>query len=330
MNRRILHWPWPLLALAVLLAAGCAAVGDARTAVPPLSVAPVDLDRATAPTGRVGRLRFAGGLALASRDPRFGGFSGLAVGAGGESLTAISDHGWFWRAQPVYAGGELVGLKGGEFGRLAGPDGAALHLDRTADAEELEAVPGGMAVSFEHGARIYVYPGGDFRAAPRALPLPPWLADAPANKGLEAMARLGGGRLLAVCERHGPGMLNLAGIWDGSAWQRLYFKRRGDYLPTAAAPLADGGVLFLERRYDPMRGAAARISAVPASLVRPGLVMMPETWAELTPPHPVDNFEGLALARRGRETWLYMVSDDNYSPLQRTLLLAFVVEKGGK
>ncbi len=332
MFARVPHRAWllPALAVALLVAAACAARPEAGPGVPLVSASPVGLGPAGSLPELGGRMRFAGGLALSSRDPRFGGLSGLVVEPGGVGLAAVSDRGWFWQARLSYAGDELIGLRGGALGRLVGLDGNHLPLDGSADSEELEAVPGGLAVSFEHGARIWIYAGGDLESAPRALPLPAWLKDAPPNKGLEALAHLKGGRLLAVCERHGPGNRSLAGIWDGRSWRRLYYQRRGDFLPTAAAALADGRVLFLERRFDPVRGVAVRVSAVPARQVAPGLVMTPETWAELAPPQTVDNFEGLAVARRGEKTWLYLISDDNYSPLQRTLLLAFILKGDGK
>ena len=46
--------------------------------------------------------------------------------------------------------------------------------------------------------------------------------------------------------------------------------------------------------------------------------------AEFSMRENIDNMEGLAL-RRGADgkTFLYMISDDNYNPLQRTLLLMF-------
>ena len=41
---------------------------------------------------------------------------------------------------------------------------------------------------------------------------------------------------------------------------------------------------------------------------------------------PVDNMEGIALVqRRGRLPAVYLVSDDNFSPAQRTLLLQLEV-----
>lgn len=51
--------------------------------------------------------------------------------------------------------------------------------------------------------------------------------------------------------------------------------------------------------------------------------------ATLRPPLTVDNFEGLAVREEGaeanRRTFLYIVSDDNFSSGQRTLLMKFEV-----
>ena len=45
----------------------------------------------------------------------------------------------------------------------------------------------------------------------------------------------------------------------------------------------------------------------------------------LRPPASVDNMEGIAAVRTATGTRLYLLSDDNDNPLQRTLLLAFDV-----
>ena len=45
----------------------------------------------------------------------------------------------------------------------------------------------------------------------------------------------------------------------------------------------------------------------------------------LLPPLSVDNFEGLAVREEGGRTFLYIVSDDNFSGSQRTLLMKFEV-----
>ena len=44
----------------------------------------------------------------------------------------------------------------------------------------------------------------------------------------------------------------------------------------------------------------------------------------MTPPMSVDNYEGVTVVPKGNGGWrLYLLSDDNFSPTQRTLLLAF-------
>jgi hypothetical protein len=74
----------------------------------------------------------------------------------------------------------------------------------------------------------------------------------------------------------------------------------------------------LERFYAPIIGARARITLLAA----PGAEA--EVLAELLAPMPVDNFEGVAAVRMGAGvTRIYIVSDDNFSTRQRTLLYAF-------
>ena len=52
------------------------------------------------------------------------------------------------------------------------------------------------------------------------------------------------------------------------------------------------------------------------------------TLAELSLPLSVDNFEALAVRPDGAGGWhLFLLSDDNFNPLQRTLLLQFQLPK---
>lgn len=47
---------------------------------------------------------------------------------------------------------------------------------------------------------------------------------------------------------------------------------------------------------------------------------------ELKLPGLTDNFEGIAAEARGDKVRLYILSDDNANPAQKTLMLAFDVE----
>jgi hypothetical protein len=61
-----------------------------------------------------------------------------------------------------------------------------------------------------------------------------------------------------------------------------------------------------------------------ASQLKPGGIVTPEELAWLATPYAVDNLEGLAATKGARgETLLWLISDDNFNPLQRNILLLF-------
>jgi hypothetical protein len=64
-----------------------------------------------------------------------------------------------------------------------------------------------------------------------------------------------------------------------------------------------------------------------AAELKPGATVRPEELARLASPHAVDNLEGLAATRGARgETLLWLISDDNFNPLQRNILMLFELE----
>jgi len=61
-------------------------------------------------------------------------------------------------------------------------------------------------------------------------------------------------------------------------------------------------------------------------MVNRNIIRGPDIEFELAPPLNVDNFEGIAAeTTKSGSTRLYLISDDNYSAKQRTLLYVFEV-----
>ena len=81
-------------------------------------------------------------------------------------------------------------------------------------------------------------------------------------------------------------------------------------------------MLILARRFSPLSGVGAALLLAPVDLKAMTLGKS-QVLAQLAPPLAVDNMEGLAVVSQGGRTLVYLVSDDNFSPLQRTLLLKF-------
>lgn len=321
--------PAALLALLLSSGVGAETLRIVATQVP--------LNRADPSIAQVGRLVYRGGLLLRSRHRRFGGLSGLHVSADGKRLLAISDKGRWVEARLRYdRAGRLTGLRGARIGWLRGP-GGTIPRWRERDAETLAMLPGGrLAVGFEGTPRIWVYPPSrtPFARRPKALAIPEGLRFASRNAGLEALAALAGGRLLALAEDMAApapqgygahaGWLRAKGRWAALAYQRV-----GLYRPTGAASLPPGtkhagDVVVIERALYLFAGFSIRVMLLPGRAIKPGARLRPIHLATLASPLTVDNFEGVA-ARRGPrgETLIYLVSDDNFSPAQQTYLMMF-------
>ena len=297
----------------------------ARAAPIEVAAEPVPLNEKDPAQTMVGNLRYLGGVVLKSSEERFGGFSGLAVSADGDRLIAISDHGFRLDANILYTPeGRLAGLAEADLGSLAGEDGRSLRTNADRDAEALAVGPAGeIVVAFERNHRLLRYLPGNL--VPERIPAPEELATAPANGGIEGLTFLKDGRLLAIAEELIRGGRAVGWISDAEGWSPLTYALNDGFVVSDLATLPEGDVLVLERRYTLRIGVAARVRRIEARAIVPGAELAGELLAELRPPLVVDNMEGISARRDANsgKTLIYMISDDNYNPLQKTLLLMF-------
>ena len=295
-----------------------------------LTARPVPLRDDDAARERAGRLVWRGGLELTSPDPRFGGLSGLLVSDDGSRMTAVTDQGFWITARLVTdAAGHLTGAADAEIGPLHGPGGVHFATKRDQDAEGLARLPGGaVVVSFERNHRLLRYPaGGKPLAGPSVrLAAPSGLETLRRNSGIEALAVLADGALLAVAEGRETEDESPAFLLRGGAWSGLGYRRHGAFRPSGAARLPNGDLLMIERSFNVIDGVAIRLGRVAAGSIVPGARLEAEKIAVLRPPLTLDNLEGVAVRRTaGGETLIYLVSDDNFRRFQRTLLLVFAL-----
>lgn len=308
----------PALLLALLLG-GCAGTVEAGRDLPPAAVMrPVDLWRAEPGRRDVGALELLAGFELRGGREGFGGFSGIRLADG--RLLLLSDRGWLWQARPVLADdGTLLGLEDwqGERLRIAGSGGAP-------DTEELVLGAGGEPSFFLERVHAIATRPANATGPATAVPLPPPLDAAPSNEGIEAAARLADGRLLVLSEgqRRADGA-QLAAVLGGDRPVLLGYRPAPGFRPTGAARL--GRWLFVvERRVSLLAGLEGRIAAVDleAQPPRAGAVLEGRELARLGGRTISDNLEAiLALPGPDGAVHLLVVSDDNFSALQRTLLL---------
>lgn len=293
----------------------------------PLYAAPIPFDETAGDRTTAGALEWRGGLLLGSSDRRFGGWSDLWVSPDASRLVAISDNGWTLDARVAFDG-SLRGLSHAKFGRLTGPDGRVLE-GQSADAEGLVRLPdGGFAVSFERRHRILVYPPSEppFARRPRTIALPAELASAPRNGGIEALALLADGRFLILAEDLVEDGVHAGFVGGADGWTKIGYRAAAGFAPVGACTLADGDTVILERSFTLFGGFGIRIVRVTSGAWCCGAAAEGAELARLRPPLAVDNYEGIATTRApDGSDLLWLLSDDNYSLIQRTLLAVFSI-----
>lgn len=314
-----------LLLLCLLPLAPAAAQPSLGLQIRPLHLNPEDKNQQS-----VGRLLWRGGIAVTAEDAAFGGLSDLMVEADGEGFTAITDAGHWLRGRLLYnAAGDLTGITATGFDRLKGTDGATLDRKRWQDAESLALLAdGSLLIGFERQHRLRRFPAGAGLAGrPSRFPMPAGLARAGNNAGAEALVALTDGRLLVFTEGQPSAVQGTFSVylWEsGKGWTELALRPEGLFRPTGAALLPSGDVILLERRFTVLGGLGMRLRRIPLAAIRPGAVLEGEALGELRPPLTVDNFEGIAAHTAGDGSLrLTLISDDNFSPLQRNLIVQF-------
>jgi hypothetical protein len=275
-----------------------------------------------------GPLRPLGGLVIDAAALGGGGFSGVHL-APDLTLTLISDRGHWAEARLLLDGLTPVGLAPLRHGSLRDEAGKPIPRGFAADAEALARRPDGTwLVAFERRHRIRAYRRLDGPGLYVAAP--PGLEAAPPNGGLESLAVLQDGRLFTIAETFTPpDRPELRHAWLGvpGRWMPLYWQPAPGFHPTDAAILPDGRALVLERRFSLLGGFSARlVMTAPDALrsAREGAVLRGETILMLNDaPLPSENWEAVAVTRLGDQTLVALISDDNESVLQRSLLLLF-------
>jgi hypothetical protein len=324
------------LAAAALLAALALATAFTKPGALPLDKVPVAVDAVPVKTfafnderRRFGALEFRGGLVLSSTFAGFGGISGFALDADGARFLAVTDAGLFLEGRLVLDGDRPLGMadvsavairddKGGPIARAGG------------DAESLTVARDAVFVGFEGRNEIWRYPRPPLGATGTRVDAPA-IGGLGGNKGLETLVFVPSGALkgalVGIAETGAARADVLDGFIIGGPRPGTFSVRRHDaFSATDAALTLDGDVILLERHYTRSTGVKMRLRRFPLDAVKPGAVIGGEVLGTFDMGYQIDNMEGLAVTRNAAgETLLTIISDDNFNPLQRTVLLRFAL-----
>lgn len=308
-----------LFAVLIGLGAAISPPAAAQDDIFPLTQ-PVELDPANPEASEVGELIFRGGLEIEPGEAEIGGISGLEWHE--DRLFAVIDDGRWMTMAPDEFDGRLIDLTAITIAPLLDERGRRLRGKEDSDAEAITRMAdGSWLVAFERDHRIWRY-SADLAsaAAPYRVDLSALVSPGSPNNGIETLAATADGLILCG-EYPGGAFPNCSRIDAGEPSDLNIAAPIGEYnpVPTDAACASNGTCYVLLRDYTPGVGNHAAIVAV-----EPG--EQPNVIAQFDPSLTIDNFEGLAVREQYGKTYLYIVSDNNFSSSQRTLLLKFEIK----
>jgi hypothetical protein len=283
---------------------------------------------------RFGSLEFRGGLVLTSRNPAFGGISAIHVEPDGNHFIAITDRGSWLRGRIVYRDGRPAGITDAEMAPILGSDGKPLAARGWYDVESLAERDGMLYVGIERVEQIvrFDYRHDGLRARGQPITVPPDFKTFAFNKSLECLATAPkdsplASALIAVTERSLDKDGNLRSfLLDGDTATPFSVKRTDEFDVSDCTILPPGDLLLLERRFSPARGIAMRIRRIPLADIKANAVTDGRSMIEADLGYQIDNMEGIAVHNAASgETIVTVISDDNFSVIQRNLLLQFAI-----
>ncbi|AJY46216.1 esterase-like activity of phytase family protein [Martelella endophytica] len=273
---------------------------------------------------RFGQLEYLGGMTLSGLHS----ISAIRFLPDNRSFIAVADDGyWIDGSITRDANRRLSGLTDVDVTAMKNAKG--VHAGKSGmDAESLTIAGNRLLVGFEGKHRIDSYPLKGHDTA-TAKPGPDFLIpiyELRRNGSFEALATNADGRTVVIAEQSIDTDGNLfAAIVEGRGKGIFKVVKRQGFDVTDAAYLPDGNLLILERRFSLLAGVAMRIRLIDGDAIRAGAVVDgPVIMQANGGQHHIDNMEGMALLPMADGSLhLILVSDDNASPLQDTIMLEF-------
>ena len=277
-----------------------------------------------------GKLEFLGGLILESRHEEFGGFSAMRFMADNQ-LVILSDKARVVTARLERNNNKPLGLENAKITRIKASNGRTITDAEDKDAEGLEISGNSFFVGYERNDRIMRFSmSGQTLIANNDYNVDLNPQGFPKNKGPEAIAiQPATGMLYVFAEQALDEDGNHRGvvISGGKIIRKLSVKYRDSFSLTDAVFLPNGDLILLERYYNPFTGVFMRMRRIKSGTLETDSPLDGEILIDVSYTHEIDNMEGLAATKmQDGSTRLTLISDDNFSRNQRTVLLEFKLD----
>ncbi|MBB5574104.1 MULTISPECIES: esterase-like activity of phytase family protein [Rhizobium] len=317
----------------VMLLAGCGSVDTSEGGSADIHATAISAFKPGSEQTRFGALEFLGGLELSSGNALLGALSAIRFRPDQRHFVSVLDTGhWLTGTIERDEDGKLKGIVDARIMPMVDRFGETDAGKGAMDAEGLVLRGNHVLVSYEQNHRVDSYPDPGFETSPPdgSIPILIPKKQLHGNRSLETLMTAPqssplAGAAVIVAERSLDDEGNmLAAILDGPLKGRFTVRHSDDFDASDGVFLPDGDLLLLERRFDLAHGIGVRIRRIAGGDIKPGAVVDGNVIFEAGSNLQIDNMEGLDAFRAADGTiHLIMVSDDNHSILQRSLMLEF-------
>ena len=280
-----------------------------------------------------GALEFIGGLELSSDDALLGAISAIRFRPDQRHFVSVLDTGhWLTGAIERDDKGRLKGITEARIMPMIDRYGGTDAGKGAMDAEGLALRGDHVLVSYEQYHRVDAYPDPGFETSSPDDTIPILIPrrQLRANRSLEALmiapqsSPLAGAAVIVAEDSLNDEGNMLAAILDGPLQGRFTVRHYDGFDVSDGVFLPDGDLLLLERRFGLAHGLGMRIRRIAGADIKPDALVDGTVIFEASTREQIDNMEGIDVFRAADGTLhLILVSDDNHSILQRSLMLEF-------
>lgn len=266
-------------------------------------------------------------ISLTSDDEDFGGLSGILLSDDKERFYAISDRARFFHMAPIFdARNNISCFSSVQKRPLRGRSTRAL-IGHHGDSEGLSFKKNDknkVLISFERAHRIVEYDLSMDQLLPQTDYETLAIRELPYNKSFETVRMISDNEVIAFPEGHEvkKGFLKgyLYNIKDETNIDITLEKYDGHYI-TDINILNNGDYLTLERRLSLLTGISTVMRHIKKEDLLSGNPASGNVIFHMTSTEGGDNFEAMEIKHNKTMNHIYIVSDNNFTSFQKTLLL---------
>ena len=270
-------------------------------------------------------LNLFGSKILTYEDQDFGGISGLTVSENGENFVFLSDKSFFFKGKIIRDNlNKIIDLKILDKGQLSSSKGEIL-TGKNIDSESIVKIDkSGYYVSFESNNRIMYHE--TLESPGKFIPKHSDFDKLLFNDGIEALAIKENGELYALPELPPKGKdYHPIYKFNNNEWSIIdKIKIDQGFKVVDAEMIDDENLITLERKFSFYDGFKIRLRRI---IFEKNIIKNSEILLESLP-WEYYNFEGLGKWKDSNgNIYLIMVSDNQFSPLLKTEVKEFILNK---